>query len=224
LKFFKLENKIKLLHYILKSHSHVLFYALLFASSCRSKRNYPAAETLRYYSNSYIAILGCKTQGKKKNMSLPAYWFIYSEIAVDFTAKGLWRKRLRPFIRQRLNTTGWVVRNAGQNHLYGTSFNSNKSGFILAKGRIYLQTRGAPFAIHLITVYYSHLKTVQITFGSLNASNQGCDIEITLSFGTFPNMLGFSHGYLSVSFRAATAIQSIFIVFCQHTSGKFYAL
>jgi hypothetical protein len=46
-------NKIKRRHDILKSHDHVLFYALLFASSCRSKRNYPAAETECYSDNNY---------------------------------------------------------------------------------------------------------------------------------------------------------------------------
>ncbi|MBW2407993.1 MAG: DNA alkylation repair protein [Deltaproteobacteria bacterium] len=44
----------KLLNDILKSHGHVLFYALLFASSCRSQRNYPADETQCYSDNSYI--------------------------------------------------------------------------------------------------------------------------------------------------------------------------
>jgi hypothetical protein len=61
-KFFKLEYKIKLLQDILKSHDPVLFYALLFASSCRPKRNHPAAETECYADNSYIRafdIFGC---------------------------------------------------------------------------------------------------------------------------------------------------------------------
>jgi len=52
--YFILENNINLLQYILKIRSVVLFYALLFASSCRSKRNHPAAITERYFGNSYI--------------------------------------------------------------------------------------------------------------------------------------------------------------------------
>jgi len=36
-----------------KSFCNVRFYAFLFASSCRSKRNYPVAETKRYFENSY---------------------------------------------------------------------------------------------------------------------------------------------------------------------------
>ncbi len=50
---FQISHKIKRRHDILKSHAHVLFYALLFASSCRSKRNYPVAETECYSDNSY---------------------------------------------------------------------------------------------------------------------------------------------------------------------------
>jgi hypothetical protein len=34
-------------------HCHVLFYALLFVSSCRPKRNYPVAEKERYFENCY---------------------------------------------------------------------------------------------------------------------------------------------------------------------------
>jgi len=94
----------------------------------------------------------------------------------------------------------------------------------LSKTGLYFQTKSAPFAIHLITVYHSHLKTVHMTFGSLNASNQGCDIEIILFFRTFPLTLGCSHRYLSIFLWAITATQSIFIVFCQHTSGKFCVL
>jgi hypothetical protein len=39
-----------------KSHSYVLFYALLCASSCRSKRNHPAAEKERYSDNNYRTV------------------------------------------------------------------------------------------------------------------------------------------------------------------------
>jgi hypothetical protein len=117
-----------------------------------------------------------------------------------------------------------MVRNAGKNYLYGISFDSSKSGFILAKDRIYFQTKGAPFAIRLITVYRSHLKTARITFGSLNASNQSCDIEKTLFFRVVADMIGRSPRYLSISLCSATVTQSIFIVFCRHTSGKFFYL
>ena len=34
-------------------HSNVRFYAFLFVSSCRFKRNYPAAETERIFENRY---------------------------------------------------------------------------------------------------------------------------------------------------------------------------
>jgi len=73
------------------------------------------------------------------------------------------------------------------------TFYSSKSNFILAKDRIHLQTKGAAFAVHLITVRHSHLKTVHITFGSLNASNQSCDIEKALFFRTVTDMIGCSH-------------------------------
>ncbi len=56
-----------------------------------------------------------------KNESLPVYCFIYSDITLDFTTKRFWRKRLRPLNRQRLNTTGRVVRNVGRNCLCGIS-------------------------------------------------------------------------------------------------------
>jgi hypothetical protein len=37
-------------------------------------------------------------------------------------------------------------------------------------------------------------------------------------------MIGRSHRYLSIFLWAATVTQSIFIVFCQHTSGKYFTL
>jgi hypothetical protein len=76
---------------------------------------------------------------------------------------------------------------------YGIFFVSGESDFIVAKNWICFQTKGTPFAIHLVTVYHSHLKTVCITFGSLNASNQRNDIEKALLFRTVFDMIGCSH-------------------------------
>ena len=89
----------------------------------------------------------------------------------------------------------------------------HKSGPILAKNRIYLQTEGAPFAIHLVTIYHSHLKTIQITFGSLNASNQSYNIEKALFFKTVIDMIGCSHRYFFDSSWVITTIQCMSIVF-----------
>ncbi len=60
------ENIIKVPQWAKKNHisalysssdGHVRYYALLVASSCRSKRNYPAAATERYFDNCYKDIL-----------------------------------------------------------------------------------------------------------------------------------------------------------------------
>lgn len=143
--------------------------------------------------------------------------FIYSEISLDFAAKGFWRKRLRPLLnRQRLNTTRQVVRKAGQNYLYGITFDSSMSGFILAKDRIHFQTKGAPFAVHLITVCHSHLKTIHITFGSLNASNQSCDIEKALFFRTVTDMIECSRQYLFDSLWRSPPLK-VFLLFFLNT-------
>lgn len=111
-----------------------------------------------------------------------------------------------------------------RNYLYGISFDSGKSDFILAKDWIYSHTKGAPFAIHLSTVYHSHLKTVHITFGSLNASNQSYDIEKALFFRTIIDMIGCSHQYLFDSFLVVTTSRCISIVFSQYVSCWFCAL
>ena len=100
----------------------------------------------------------------------------------------------------------------------------HKSGPILAKNRIYLQTEGAPFAIHLVTIYHSHLKTIQITFGSLNASNQSYDIEKAFFFRTVTDMIGCSHRYFFDSFWVVTTVQCISIGFYQYISCWFCAL
>jgi hypothetical protein len=124
--------------------------------------------------------------------SLPEYYFFAMRLRLILLQEGFWRKRLRPLNPQQLSTTRQVA-GKGRSYLYGISFVEGKSGCILIKDRICPQTKGPPFAIHSITIGHSHLKTGRMTFGSLNASNQGCDIEIALSFRTFPHALGCSH-------------------------------
>jgi len=53
IKMLSLNEKIHITTMYTYGHSNVRFYALLFVSSCRPKRNYPAAETERIFENRY---------------------------------------------------------------------------------------------------------------------------------------------------------------------------
>lgn len=57
-----------------------------------------------------------------------------------------------------------------------------KLGLVFAQDLMPFQTVGTPLAINVIAIGHPLPETIHVTFGTLNTSNQSCDIQKILLF------------------------------------------